>query len=222
MSRKLMRVPMDFSWPLDETWEGYVNPHYRKCPDCENGSSPDGEWLQAIVRLLLLAGEPRPRSRQALHPHPYLGNLGNRPRRDPTPRMSELSTGLAGREPSIFGHDALDNWAAQKKILKAAGLSEDWGSCKTCGGHAIDPEVREKYEAWEAHDPPTGPGYQLWQDTSEGSPISPVFATLDELCQWAEKNATTFGSSRASAAEWKKMLLEEGFVHHKEGNMVFT
>ena len=57
--------------------------------------------------------------------------------------------------------------------------------------------------------PPAGEGYQLWETTSEGSPVSPVFATLDELCQWCEKEATVFGPFKASKEEWKK-LLEEG------------
>lgn len=68
--------------------------------------------------------------------------------------------------------------------------------------------------------PPTGDGYQLWETTSEGSPASPVFATLDELCEWCEKYATTFANFKASKDEWKEML-GEGFVHHQEGNMIF-
>lgn len=69
-------------------------------------------------------------------------------------------------------------------------------------------------------EPPKGKGYQLWEDVSEGSPISPVFKTLDELCAWAEKNATTFASFKATKEEWKKMLSDE-FVYHKEGNTMF-
>lgn len=68
--------------------------------------------------------------------------------------------------------------------------------------------------------PPVGEGYQLWETTSEGSPCSPVFATLDELCEWCEKYATTFGSFRASKEEWKSMLSDD-FVHHKQGNVIF-
>lgn len=68
--------------------------------------------------------------------------------------------------------------------------------------------------------PPAGDGYQLWETTSEGSPVSPVFATLDELCEWCEKNATTFGSWKASKSEWKEMLSND-MVHHKEGNAIF-
>ena len=68
--------------------------------------------------------------------------------------------------------------------------------------------------------PPEGDGFQLWETTSEGSPISPVFATLDELCAWCADHATTFADFRASADQWKAML-GEGLVYHTEGNITF-
>ena len=69
-------------------------------------------------------------------------------------------------------------------------------------------------------EPPEGEGYQLWETTSEGSPSSPVFKTLDELCEWCEENATTFAHFKATKEEWKSMLGSD-FVHHKEGNAIF-
>lgn len=68
--------------------------------------------------------------------------------------------------------------------------------------------------------PPSGNGYQLWETTTEGSPISPVFETLDDLCEWCEDNATTFASFKATKEEWRKML-SENCVCHKEGNVIF-
>lgn len=68
--------------------------------------------------------------------------------------------------------------------------------------------------------PPKGSGYQLWETTSEGSPVSPVFETLDELCEWCEKNATTFAHFKATKEEWRKML-ENNDVFHQERNLVF-
>ena len=57
---------------------------------------------------------------------------------------------------------------------------------------------------------------QLYETTSEGTPIGPVFETLDELCEWAADNATTFGTSfRATVAEWHRML-DTGCVYHEE------
>lgn len=77
----------------------------------------------------------------------------------------------------------------------------------------------ENRSIWE-YDPPSGDGYQLWETTSEGSPKSPVFESLDELCAWCEENATTFASFKTSKEKWKEMLLKDN-VHHRDGNMIF-
>ena len=106
--------------------------------------------------------------------------------------------------------------------------------CRACQGHGcrycddtgaiwFSEEIRQRAENFytqERYDPPSGPGYQLWETTSEGSPVSPVFATLDELCAWCEVNATTFATMRASAAEWYRML-NDGLVYHQEGGILF-
>lgn len=36
MGRQLRRVPLDFDWPVDKVWEGFLNnlPHGSGCPDC--------------------------------------------------------------------------------------------------------------------------------------------------------------------------------------------
>ncbi len=51
--------------------------------------------------------------------------------------------------------------------------------CPTCHGEG---------KAYPKVDLPGGPGYQLWEITSEGSPISPVFATAEELAIWIVDN----------------------------------
>lgn len=73
---------------------------------------------------------------------------------------------------------------------------------------------------WRPTDPPAGEGYQLWEDCSEGSPVSPVFTSLEELCAWCADHATTFGSFRATKEEWREML-DGGVVHAQKGNMLF-
>lgn len=70
------------------------------------------------------------------------------------------------------------------------------------------------------YEPPKGDGYQLWETTSEGSPKSPVFKTLEELCEWCEENATTFADFKATKEQWMKMLNSD-FVSHTEGNITF-
>lgn len=46
MGRELKRVPLDFQWPTNKVWQGFLNPHYElssECPHCENGNSPEGK-----------------------------------------------------------------------------------------------------------------------------------------------------------------------------------
>ena len=62
---------------------------------------------------------------------------------------------------------------------------------------------------------------QLYETTSEGTPISPVFHKDDfeKLCEYAAKNCTTFAWFRATKEEWKRMLLAD-FVYHRDGSIV--
>jgi hypothetical protein len=53
---------------------------------------------------------------------------------------------------------------------------------------------------------------QLFETTSEGSPISPVFATLEALAAWAADHATTFADYHATREEWLRMLSPGGVV----------
>jgi hypothetical protein len=65
-------------------------------------------------------------------------------------------------------------------------------------------------DRWQPAHPPSGCGYQLWETTSEGSPISPVFASPDALCARAADHASPFGDIRRTAAEWRRLLTEDG------------
>ncbi|HWI12180.1 MAG TPA: hypothetical protein VNU48_12680, partial [Burkholderiaceae bacterium] len=50
MGRELKRVAIDFDWPVNKVWQGYVNPHYTaaKCIHCDGtGSSPLANHLKA-------------------------------------------------------------------------------------------------------------------------------------------------------------------------------
>jgi len=145
-------VPLDFEWPMNVTWPGFLRTGIRRCPDCEGGSTIDARWLEIILHLLLMCGEDR-RGRPM---HPWLLQLPLAPDQPTTARFAELTTGLAGRGPSIFGHDCLDRCRAQRAILKAAGLPEDWGTCKTCSGSGTHPEDQAAEDAWESTPPPKG------------------------------------------------------------------
>lgn len=63
---------------------------------------------------------------------------------------------------------------------------------------------------------------QLYEITSEGTPLSPVFPAshFDALCEWAAENATTFANYKATKEQWSDML-KDGLVYHQSGNMIF-
>lgn len=254
MGRELKRVPLDFSWPLNKVWDGYINHEHRPCPEdgqsCFDGYTGGARWLERILRLLttaamesrgissrkeMLARQEQEQKRSRIYPHPYLRNMPNapyslRPGADIldsssyeitpiTEDLVQLIERITGKSTQTHPHDD-EPWDLRDHLLQAAGVPSTWGQCPVCNGDCVDPAVKDKVDAWQRTNPPTGSGFQLWGTTNEGSPLSPVFATLDELCAWCEPNATTFADFRASAAEWKVMF-EAGMVVHREGNMVF-
>ncbi|MEV5941301.1 hypothetical protein [Streptomyces sp. NPDC051994] len=83
-----------------------------------------------------------------------------------------------------MGHDGINAMIAVNARCKREGVDD---TCLTCGGRAsleAYPGQRAEAEAWEPTAPPKGDGWQLWETVSEGSPISPVFPSADELAAW--------------------------------------
>jgi len=249
MGRELKRVPLDFEYPLNKDWVGYVNPYTsRVCPCCDgsgynkatkkieeewyrfdllgskeerqkiqwchNLTKEDVESLVAKDRLWEFTRVPiNEEQKEELkkeggywlsHSNGYI----------PTPEeVNEWSK-------ETLGHDGFNRCICVRERAKREGV---YGVCDKCGGEGElwDTEKeKELHDKWESYDPPVGDGYQLWGNTSEGCPVSPVFESLDDLCFWCEENATTFGHFKTSKEEWKRML-SEGMVEHREGNVVF-
>jgi hypothetical protein len=83
-----------------------------------------------------------------------------------------------------MGHDGINAHVVIRARAEREGHAY---GCESCGGHGcveVYPGQRADAEAWESADPPVGDGFQLWETVSEGSPISPVFATADGLVAW--------------------------------------
>lgn len=144
MGRILKRVPLDFDYPLNTTWEGH-------CPSIE------------IFQKLF--GEE----------YPFLYNYKH---------IREIC----------------------KKCKK------NFGKCSESADYCFWHNKSNK-DKWYK-EVPEGEGYQLWETTTEGSPISPVFKTLEELCEWCEKNATVFADTKVSKEEWFEILKSKK-VHYK-------
>lgn len=75
-----------------------------------------------------------------------------------------------------------------------------------CSEEAIYCVYNEQNQALWYEEPPKGEGYQLWETTTEGSPLSPVFPSLEELCDWAAGSATLYGSKKVSKEVWHEIL----------------
>lgn len=67
---------------------------------------------------------------------------------------------------------------------------------------------------------PEGEGWQLWSTTSEGSPMTPVFKTPEELAEYCADNCSTFADIKATKEEWLSMINAE-FIYATEGNITF-
>jgi len=213
MGREIKRVVLDFDGKWGEVWEGYLNPHGRPCPkapdECVNGRTTAGAWLESICQFITLVGEQAAvmDRRTQSYPHPYLqefalaptakgeitrapdGRLGwvRRPKvLPPSPEFLTLVEKLSETElDGPFGFGGSARWRLAQRLLELAGQDPDsWGVCPVCKGSAMHPDAQDDYDAWEPTPPPAGPGWQVWETVSEGSPCSPVFATAEALIDW--------------------------------------
>lgn len=248
MGRQVRRVPLDFNWPLDKVWTGYLMPdrlHETPCSPC--GRSGYSDHARALQDLWYgnLPFDPattgstpwtpetpdvRSRAEQNVARAPEFYGTGEVAIRREAARLADFyneawshhlsqddvdaliaadrlwdfthtwtkSEGWKSIEPaptvtaeqvnlwsiSGMGHDGINCHAAVKARCEREGVAL---ICSVCGGRGSAeayPGQRAEAEAWESTDPPEGDGWQLWETVSEGSPISPVFATADMLAGW--------------------------------------
>jgi hypothetical protein len=109
--------------------------------------------------------------------------------------------------------------------MKSRGIDINCPICNGSGLLWFSEEIQKRAEEWyekERYDPPEGEGYQLWETTTEGSPVSPVFATIEELAEWCAGNATVFGNIQNTKEQWLASFRNEpNLITHREGSAVF-
>lgn len=258
MGREIRRVPVDFDWPLNKTWEGFLMPDRfdeEKCPDCENGYSPQAQNLYDLwyghlpfdptstgstpwrhdtpaVRERAernIANAPEyygtgeratVREAQRLADHFNSGWLHHLSQDDvdalvAADRLWDFTRTLTSEgwqktdQPvtptaaqvnewslSGFGHDGINASVVIRARCEREGIDD---TCSTCQGHGSTeayPGQRAEAEAWEPTQPPEGEGWQLWETVSEGSPISPVFRSAEELAYWMSSPAYVWGATK--------------------------
>jgi len=131
------------------------------------------------------------------------------------------------RVPLDFDWEQKKTWYGYLTFNKCTENCDDCKQFAKLKGYKVGDEswsCPEYPELDALREPPIGEGYQMWETTSEGSPASPVFKTLDELCEWCAENATRFADFKATKEKWKEMF-DADFVCHKmnydKGTVVF-
>lgn len=248
MGRQIRRVPLDFRWPLNKTWPGFLNPYSSwscDCPCCEGtGSSkaaleikalwsgdapfsPEQTGSKPFEPSELIAGKRLENMRShgatgkeilleairlckiynnALQYHLSESDVEALYKDG---RVSSLDQFKVNRE-SIrgFGRDCLDRHIVTRARCEAAG--KPW-KCQNCDGEGYvwaTPEKKTLCENWEREEPPQGPGWQMWETVSEGSPISPPFQEPEALAEYMARSSYHRSRSKES---WLSMILGEGW-----------
>lgn len=83
-----------------------------------------------------------------------------------------------------MGHDGINCWVVITAECKRLGEPVNCIHCDGEGSLWASAEDRKAYDEWEQTEPPEGEGYQIWETVTEGSPISPVFATPEQLARY--------------------------------------
>lgn len=224
MGREIKRVPVGFNWPLNEVWEGFINPHFKKSSGCHHcdrsGLSPEAKRLSDQWYGYAEFDPTSTGSMPFLPTHPIIQERARRnypnngfAQRNEAIRLAahfnkgwsnhldqnDVDALLAARRLRVFarngiehptaeqvnewsigfnlGHDGLNQWVCVREKAKRLGFEPKCSHCNGEGRLWKSEADRQAYEDWTRIQPPTGEGWQLWENVSEGSPISPVFPT---------------------------------------------
>jgi hypothetical protein len=214
MGREIKRVALDFDYPINGMiWKGYHNPYSGlKCSACDGSGEnpemkklsddwygfdrPNSKWCDKITddEAKALFDEGR-----------FRGDFETCPTGE---QVNEWS------KSAFIGHDCINKWICVKARAKRLGISTD--NCHHCDGQGVvfcSDEYRQLHEDWKWVEPPEGDGYQLWSTTTEGTPMSPVFESPEQLATWLfENEASSFGSSTATYEQWLNFIRGPGWA----------
>ena len=272
MGRQLRRVPLDFQWPQNEPWEGFINPHYTavRCEPCDGrGSSPEFQvlcdrWYGKVPfkpedrGSVPITPEYPPMwayaERQIVQAPNYYGHVTQDKIFRNAERLSNLFNGMwahhlnqddvdalvaadrlrgftgswtkdngwqphdpphhpTAREVNDseiggFGHDSINMSIVVNAEAKRLGIETHCPHCDGSTAKWPSKAAEKRYDKWKSYEPPEGPGYQMWETVSEGSPISPVFATPEELASYLVQHRRQDGSYES----WMKMICGDGWA----------
>lgn len=106
---------------------------------------------------------------------------------------------------SGMGHDSINQWICVRARCERNGEPTTCNVCEGSGEFWPSKEMKAQAEAWESFSPPEGDGYQIWETVSEGSPVSPAFATPEELALWMVENDKSV-TKGTTFDQWMKFI----------------
>lgn len=234
MGREIKRVVKDFNWPLKKVWNGYLNPWYKynhQCQECRGSGynketkKIDEDWYAFDKNDYIYLNNGKRYNNSAWQYHITQDEVEALIRNN---RLMEFThrwtkeNGWQKIEPPIrpsakevndwaiyhpMGHDSINQFICVKARAKRLGV---YGLCEKCNGEGniwVSSDYEQKAKDWKREEPPIGTYYQLWETTSEGSPLSPPLETPEELAQWLTNNSVkSFGSQVESYEIWLKFI----------------
>ena len=242
MGREIKRVPLDFDWPLGKRWEGFLNPHSSALEECDvchcRGTSPAYQELVNLWhygnRMGLPIGDWKNKARRVNLTQEEVNYLvdqgglydlawewvkgeGRKPVLNPNgsryyPDAAEVS---AAAHKSFFILMGSDEYIMCRHWLDEAGEPLLCAACAGEGRFFRTRKAQKLYDSWEETPIPEGDGWQVWETVSEGSPVSPVFATPEELIEylvegdWADRK---YGKTPPSRSAVEAFVLGSGWV----------
>lgn len=109
------------------------------------------------------------------------------------------------------GHDSINQWTCVGAECKRLKYPTHCSHCEGRGVFWPSAEAERAYDGWEPTEPPEGPGYQIWETVSEGSPISPVFETAIDLARFMA--TTRWGADQGTSVEtWLRFIEGPGWA----------
>lgn len=222
--RTVKRVLLYWQWPLHEVWQGYVNPFQGEIP-CQacgrTGLTPVARQLDEdfydfaergtrwcdkitqdevdeIVRRRFLVDWAI-----AWPPENAWPRLGD----NYVPTAQEVNAAQSGLS-IARRHDRINRSILVEYRTRKAGHEVARESCQGSGfTESQDREIARLYREWQPCEPPEGPGWQLWETVSDGSPITPVFESAEKLAEFCVVGATIFGTMQMCCKEWLRFIL---------------
>lgn len=151
--------------------------------------------------------------------HNYSPDTGWQPKHPPyIPTAQEVNVWSCGG----MGHDCINQWIVVRAECKRLGVHRACGRCGGSGQIWSSRGARKRYEGWERTGPPSGDWWQVWETVSEGSPVTPAFATREQLVDYLVENGDHWDQKRGDGgwgrdnaelfveSEWAPSLITAG------------